>query len=188
MPISKREAALSHDALLKRLRYEPHSGKFFWRPKTPDMYEDSHRRTKETKCAAWNALFAGSEAGTRRPDGYLQIALDGNCYLAQRLALFYVNGFWPPEQVDHKDMVRSNNQLSNLRLATRSQNHANKNFGDNTSGVRGVSWCSRDKKWLAQIKINGKNHRLGVFETVDAAAEVFKAAKLKHFGEFARIE
>jgi hypothetical protein len=186
--MSKRELALSYETLIKRLRYEPDTGKFYWLSKTPDMYENSPNRTKGAKCAAWNGIYAGSEAGTARPDGYFQIAINGHCYLAHRLACLYMNGCWPQDQVDHKDMCRSNNRIANLREATRSQNHANKRYGPNTSGVRGVSWCSRDRKWLAQIKIKGKNHRLGTFETIEAAAAVFNDAKIKHFGEFARID
>ena len=41
----------------------------------------------------------------------------------------------------------------------------NKNKRENCSSVYiGVCWFKRDKKWVAQIKINGKSKHLGYFD------------------------
>lgn len=69
--------------------------------------------------------------------------------------------------VDHIDSDTLNNQRSNLRFATRSQNNANgrKQVG-RSSRFKGVHWHSQVGKWTAQIR---KRH-LGLFkEEVDAA-------------------
>ena len=35
---------------------------------------------------------------------------------------------------------------------------------------RGVHWCKRERKWVAQCSINGKKRHLGYFGSVEAAA------------------
>lgn len=81
--------------------------------------------------------------------GYLQFCVDGRLYLAHRLAWLYVHGHWPPTEIDHKNRIRDDNRLANLRLATRSQNNWNKvRVAKSNSGHLGVyglkngSWCA----------------------------------------------
>lgn len=64
--------------------------------------------------------------------------------------------------VDHKrgNKTKHDNRKENLRIATRSQNAMNKGLiSTNKSGVTGVVWDRRIRKWVAQIEINGKNHK-----------------------------
>lgn len=70
---------------------------------------------------------------------------------------------------------------------TRSQNKANTVAPvTNSSGAKGVNWFAKAGKWRARIKVNGKEHHLGLFaEKSDAMAAYAKAAAL-HFGQFAR--
>ena len=87
---------------------------------------------------------------------------------------------------DHADTNGLNNQRSNLRAATRSQQGANRNKGkNNTSGYKGVSWHKRDKKWVSRIKISGKLIHLGNFDDIKDAAKAYNEAAIKYFGEFA---
>lgn len=88
---------------------------------------------------------------------------------------------------DHKDLDGLNNQRSNLRIATRSQNIKNQGTkSSNTSGFKGVSWHKKDKKWQTRIKINGKQKHLGNFTTPELASEAYIAACKEYNGEFAR--
>lgn len=90
--------------------------------------------------------------------------------------------------VDHRDRQPLNNQRSNLRVASKSQNAANsKQRVDNKSGYRGVSFYLRDSKWKAQIKVDGKVIFLGYFLEATDAAEAYNRAALRHFGEFAQL-
>lgn len=94
----------------------------------------------------------------------------------------------PPElEVDHIDGNRLNNQRSNLRLATSSQNKCNRGpRKDNTSGYKGVSWHSQKKKWTARIKApSGKYLHLGLFDEVKDAALAYNYAATEHHGSFA---
>lgn len=89
-------------------------------------------------------------------------------------------------EVDHIDGNRLNNQRSNLRLATSSQNKMNRGpRKDNTSGYKGVSWHSQRLKWTARVKAGQKYIHLGLFDSKEAAALAYNsAARLLH-GEFA---
>lgn len=89
-------------------------------------------------------------------------------------------------EIDHRDRQKLNNVYSNLRLATRTQNRANSSRrSDNKSGVTGVCYNKKTRKWQAHITLNNKTLYLGSFsEKVDAIA-VRKQAILQHFGEYA---
>jgi hypothetical protein len=90
--------------------------------------------------------------------------------------------------VDHIDGDGLNNQKSNLRLCTHSQNKAwgtAKSRPNNTSGYRGVLY--HGKKWSARIRVNYTRHVLGSFDTKEAAALAYNEAALKHFGPYARL-
>lgn len=130
----------------------------------------------------------GQRAGLLRQDGYYSISINGQTWLAHRLAWFYCHCEWPDE-VDHKDRNRSNNAVSNLRPVTRTQNNGNSNgWGPlKKSGLpRGVYFHPCDKtRFRAQIFINYKAVHLGVFDTVADAVEAYTIAARQHFGEFA---
>lgn len=119
--------------------------------------------------------------------GYTIIVLDGECFRAARLAWVYMTGEWPDYDVDHKNLCRSDDRWSNLRLATRSQNMANGELRlNNTSGHRGVTWDYDRSKWRAQVMCNGKNHYCGIFDSIEDAAKARDAKALLLFGDFAR--
>ncbi len=103
-----------------------------------------------------------------------------------RLAWALHNGMWPPNGylVDHINRDKTDNKITNLRLATPTQNQHNKpGYGE---FAKGVTWRDRRvKPWQAKIRVNGTRIHLGSFETEDDAAEAYKQAAIKHHGEFA---
>jgi len=159
------------------LDYDPETGSFIWRV---DRVGGNGSVVKA----------AGSVAGcasTRETNSYLHIVINGRHYLAHRLAWLIMTGSWPTRYIDHVDCVGLNNRWSNLREATHSQNSANKSIGrNNTSGEKGVSWRTDLGKWKATIEVAGRRRHLGFFVDKAAAAATYKAAAIKHFGEFAR--
>jgi hypothetical protein len=89
-------------------------------------------------------------------------------------------------EVDHIDGNRLNNQRSNLRLATSSQNKINRGpRSDNKSGYKGVSWHKQRNKWTARIMVNGFYKHLGLFDEIENAVEAYNQAATKYYGSFA---
>lgn len=163
---------VTSEKLKEILQYDPITGKWIWIKSTnPSKIPD------------------GSQAGTKtHHSGYVYIKISGKKYAAHRLAILYMTGEWPIDGVDHKDMIKSNNIWTNLRFADQFQNHGNRSKNrNNKSGVKGVSWHKRIKKWWAQIYVKGTFIHLGYFDDIDKAAEAYRIASLKHFGEFARV-
>lgn len=58
----------------------------------------------------------------------------------------------------------------NCRWATRKEQRDNQRLSSrNISGVSGVTWSKRAKKWRADIQVEGKTKYLGYYVTVDEA-------------------
>lgn len=89
-------------------------------------------------------------------------------------------------EIDHQDRNGLNNQRSNLRYSTPSQNRANVGLRkDNKSGYKGVSYYPKSKKWRAYIQVNKKWKQLGYFKTALDAARAYNKVAKQEFGEFA---
>lgn len=157
---------LTADRLRELLNYDPETGVFTWRVR------------RSPTC------LKGSVAGAiNQVSGYRQIGFDGQDYTAHRLAWLYTKREWPLGEIDHKNRVRDDNRIDNLRDATHSNNSANRlKQSNNTSGLKGVSYHKAAKRWRATIR---KEH-LGLFDTREAAHAAYCHAAQAAFGEFAR--
>lgn len=133
---------------------------------------------------------AGSLAGSLRTDGYVGIFIKGTYHFAHRVVWIMHNGQIPTGLViDHLDGTRYNNRIENLRLCTFQQNHFNRGKqSNNKSGFKGVSWHKQKAKWVAQIKIEGRNKFLGFFMDPEKAYEKYCEMAIKHYGEFAKLD
>lgn len=90
----------------------------------------------------------------------------------------------PGEQVDHVNGDRLDNRRCNLRIASCSQNNANRKPAGRFKGVGPGRWANR---WTANIDFNGKRHYLGDFKSPLAAALAYDHAARELHGEFARL-
>lgn len=98
----------------------------------------------------------------------------------------------PKTLVDHIDGNPLNNQRSNLRLATPSQNQANrvayiKRKRASGGGYIGVHHCKQTGRYMAWIKVNGTSHWLGRHDTPELAAAAYNEAAKRLSGEFAAL-
>jgi len=152
------------------LDYDPETGAFTWKhgARVPP-------RVRGKK--------AGSPSHTK---GYVLIGVDGQIYLAHRLAWLHTYGRFPKADLDHRDRNPANNALSNLREASRSQNKVNvAKPASNTSGIKGVSKSATGRGWVAHIRHNYRKIHLGTFAKKRDAAAAYSAAAQRLFGEFA---
>lgn len=119
----------------------------------------------------------GSIAGYTNSNGYRVIRLDGVRYRAHRLAWFFAHGVWPSENVDHINGDRADNRIANLRDITQAENLQNQKRAHNRSktGLLGA-WPS-GKRFHSCVRVNGKYHELGRFDTAEQAHAAYLEAK-----------
>lgn len=101
----------------------------------------------------------------------------------------FILGEIPGMEIDHiKPSNSLNNQKSNLRHCTHSENMMNRRLNKNgSSQYKGVSWHIINKKWRAQIQLNKKCIYIGYFTDETEAALAYNKKAVELFGEFARL-
>ena len=181
---------ITSDQLRAILDYNPDTGELRWKARTSVLFTASGNRTADCYCRIWNRKFSGKIAGSVNNQGYLTISVFGVVYAAHRVAWSIYHGADPQQMsVDHINMVKSDNRISNLRLASHKENLSNrKKQRNNKSGYKGVIFKKQINKFVASICVNGKNKHLGCFGSADEAYSAYcSAARLLH-GEYARLE
>jgi hypothetical protein len=156
---------MNHQRLLELLDYDAVTGVF------------------TRKISLSNRSPIGSVAGSIAK-GYCFICVDGKRYAAHRLAWFYIHGSWPTDLLDHDNTNGIHNAISNLRLANKSTNGANRGLNkNNTTGFKGVS--VKRNRFISRIKVNKTHIHLGCFLESKDAAQAYDFAAVQHFGQFA---
>ena len=161
---------ITQDELKSVLTYDENTGIFRWK-------EDNK----------FSRIKSGTKAGFIHVHGYVKICINRKSYMAHRLAWLYVYGYMP-ETIDHINRIRYENQISNLRPCTRSENNYNSKIrSDNTSGIKGVHWVNQHKKWAAKIYVNKESISLGYHTDFFEACCAIQSARNKYHGEFAHL-
>lgn len=153
---------LTQEILKSQLKYNPTTGEFFRiaRPKGSSV-PMGLIKVKPTE------------------NGYMRIRILGKKYMAHRLAHLYMEGNWP-DQIDHADRDRFNNKWDNLSASSNLDNRKNQSLRQsNNTGVTGVIWNSKRKRYVARVTHNYKQHWLGQFENIEDAIAARKAANIK---------
>ncbi|EMV6458766.1 HNH endonuclease [Salmonella enterica] len=128
---------------------------------------------------------AGSVIGSQTWQGYYAFSLFGKKCFAHRLAWLLHYGEWPSQPIDHINGIKTDNSIRNLRLCSLSQNQFNKpTQKNNTTGVKGVYWNKRDKRYVASVQFNGKKYSAGHHKDIDSAKEAVMKLREKLAGEF----
>lgn len=154
---------LTQEQLKGVLNYNPKTGNFTW-------------------IVSRKGVNIGVPAGIIDKDsGYRKIKIDGNQYRASRLAWLFIEGYFPENEIDHINRIKDDDRWENLRHVSRQCNVRNSGMiKTNTSGIKGVSWYKRLKKWRADIMISGKSICLGYFQNKKEAALARWNAEVKH--------
>lgn len=138
---------------------------------------------------AWNksGKIAGGVSGKGE---YWCITIEGTFYRAHRLAWLYVYGYWPTA-LDHKNRVKTDNWIDNLRETTPSQNVINSDrydlykrtlmeYGTVSALFKGEGVYYRKDRdtWRARTWVRtpeGKRKRvsIGCFKTKEAALKAY---------------
>jgi hypothetical protein len=152
---------------------------------TPERLHDLLRFDPETGRFEWKVprrgVKRGSQPGTLRPDGYLQINLDGRVYKTHRLAWLAHYGEWPSGFIDHINGDPTDNRIANLRSVSPAGNAQNQKLRcTNTSGEQGITWFARDNKWWVKLTKERRVIHIGYFDdmrdAVIARDAAYKAA------------
>ena len=147
---------ITAERLRELLDYDPETGLFTWR------------------VTVNNRAWAGTVADAINHAGYNYIGIEGQRYLAHRLAWLYVHGNWPSKEIDHINRVRSDNRFCNLREATRALNARNK---------AGLGYRRKGNRFAAAIRVNRKYLYLGTFDTEGQARSAYLAARSASIAE-----
>lgn len=144
--------------ILENYRYDEKTGKFFYR-----------------KNVAAN-VKVGEQAGTLHHKGYRCLKIKGREYAEHRLAWLVCYRAWPKKQIDHINLKRDDNRISNLRDVSTRENCSNRRRHLN-GGLVGATWDKRYKKWASRIRVGARSKHLGYFENSKLAHEAYKKAK-----------
>lgn len=146
---------ITQDELKKLLSYDPETGEFIWLCK---------KRKSNINGFAGTLAYRGGKK-------YIQLSINLKKYYAHRLAWFYVNGFWPKNEIDHINGNGCDNRIENLRCVDRVENCRNqRKRNDNKSGITGVCWDKKQNKWKSYINIYGIFKNIGHFDNLFDAA------------------
>ena len=155
---------IDQDAVKKLFHYDAESGLLLWR-------NGNNRNVKP-----WQ------EAKASNGHGYYTAKINGKTYLVHRLIWLYVHGNFPHKYIDHKNRIRNDNRLCNLRDVNTTDNAQNISLpSHNKSGHIGVSWFKNHSCWTVYVKVNKKNKWLGCYKNLDDAVAARKAGEAKYY-------
>lgn len=119
---------------------------------------------KTDECWLWAAACT--------TDGYGLFSNGGKMVYSHRLAFEWTHGEIPGGMhIDHKCHTHNCVRPEHLRLTTNAQNQQNRRGANsnNATGVRGVSWHKHARKYQARVRLSGKMHHVGYFDTLKEA-------------------
>ena len=133
------------------------------------------RKQKEYKVGDWVKCDLKPNTG-----GYFHIRIDNKIINLHRIIAYCFGKLNQIEliddtnYVDHRNGIKTDNRVENLRQVTNQQNQWNQ------LNVKGYYFHKRDKKWSSNIVVNGKQLFLGHYNTEEEARNAYLRAKEIH--------
>lgn len=151
-----------------------------------EFYLDDDGTVRRSRDGYLGRFSSGDKARTFIANGYrcIQIPRVRRSMKFSHLVLL-LHGVPIPDDkvVDHIDMNKLNDHLSNLRMVSSEKNNKNRPMRvDNTSGVTGVSWHKHQRKWQIRRTVNG--NRITKYSECLEEAKVILAELTKQCGKY----
>lgn len=170
MRATDRASGLTFERVRYLLNYDPENGKFSW----------NVSRGMRKK---------GGVAGSLHHTGYWILTIDGRSYQSHRLAWFWMMGEWPPVEVDHINLNKSDNRWDNLRaVSSFAENQWNRPTRKDSATGRKWVWQQKSGRFSGRLSVNGRDFYVGIFDTAELAHEACCAKAEELCGQFARSE
>ncbi len=147
--------------VLKKLTQKKLKALFYYDPKTGIFkYKSKTAKRVHIDCVA----------GYLQQNGYYYISIKYKSYSVHRLAWLYTYGYFPENEIDHINRIKSDNRIINLRETSRQCNSRNCGLSNNNiSGIKGVSWHKKCKQWQSYICVDQKIYYIGLYKSFDDA-------------------
>lgn len=156
-----------------------------------EMLKDNFIYEPDTGLLRWKVrqgrrISAGSIAGCKDSKGYMKVGFADKTMLRHRVAWAMYYGKHAEGMIDHRNGIRDDNRIENLRLADAKQNQQNRKAVRSKSGYKGVV-CLPKGRFQAQIGGRAHTKYLGSFDTAEKAAKCYDDKAAEIYGEFASL-
>ena len=142
--------------------------------------------TTENKWELFNHKHLNKIAGKYGERGYGHVIFNGLSYSITKVSYIIQskNNIDENTIIDHIDGNPRNNHITNLRIATLSQNSMNAKKRENkTISIKGIDWNKSSNRFRARVCVNGVRHTKYYDNLLDAVASIFRMRN-KYNGEF----
>jgi hypothetical protein len=147
--------------------------------------------TREEKCklAIQKGFIYDEETGNiTTPTGLIAKKKSNNGYIMLTVRDNFLNAYYlyghqfawyykykkTTRLLDHKNRIKTDNRICNIRESTKSKNAMNMN------NVKGYTYCQRSQKFIAIITVNYKKIHLGSFDNKEDAKNCYLENKPKY--------
>ena len=162
---------VSVEKLRELLDYDPETGVLKW------------KKTVNSRAVK------GSPAGNLDPSGYVKLRIAGVLLRAHRVAWAIHHGVWPDDEIDHRNRVRNDNRIGNLRIAgrvgnTRNYSPLSLNAETLARSIRYVE-DGRPNPWRVEMKVDRQRIPSRSFDNLLDAAACAASTRNKMLADFA---
>lgn len=164
----EKENLITHKYVKQLFHYDSEKGILYWKSSR------KKRRQKDSTAGIVSLNKFGTTGNGKplirpEPQKRMVVSIQGRSYMMHRIIYFWYHGVWP-EYVDHIDGNPLNNKIENLRSVSAAENALNKKLPvSNKSGIMGVNFNEKTKKWVASGTCNKKLTHIGTFDDKDDA-------------------